>query len=449
MTDCNRLTLGFHPALPVHVECDAPETSSDGGALLLRQMDERLKLTEQLASCIPDTRDPSRVVHTRLEQLRQRVYQMALGYEDCNDANTLRRDPLLKVACSRLPDEHRGLSSQPTLSRLENAVDAKSIKAQLRVLRAQYLASFTAPPEVIVLDIDTTDDPTHGQQQLSFFHGFYDQHMYHPFLVFDGERGNLITAVLRPGNAHAARGAVGVLRELIRDIKRRFPAVRIVVRGDSAFAVPRLMEMLEQLDAELGDVDYLLGLAKNPNLLSLGSVAMAAANEQFEAGRPYVRHFDSFRYAAQTWPRERLVIMKAERTAQGENPRFVVTTIEGFPPELIYDAYCARGQCENFIKDFKNALKADRLSCSDFIANFFRLLEHAAAYVLMHALRLQAGAAASCLSAVQMDTLRLRLLKVAAHVTQSARRILVRLPCAFPLAAVFCAISSALEPLST
>lgn len=449
MTDCNRLSLGFHPVLPVNVTCDAPETSSDGGALLLRQMDEHLKLTEQLASCIPDTRDPSRVVHTRAEQLRQRVYQIALGYEDCNDANTLRQDPLLKVACGRLPDDGQGLSSQPTLSRLENAVDAKGIKAQLRALRAQYLASFTEPPEVIVLDIDTTDDPTHGQQQLSFFHGFYDQHMYHPFLVFDGERGNLITAVLRPGNAHAARGVVGVLRELIRDIKRRFPAVRIVVRGDSGFAVPRLMEMLEQLDAEFGDVDYLLGLAKNPNLLSLGSVAMAGANEQFEAGRPYVRHFESFQYAAQTWPRQRLVVMKAERTAQGENPRFVVTTIEGFPPELIYDAYCARGQCENFIKDFKNALKADRLSCSDFVANFFRLLEHAAAYVLMHALRVQAGAAAPSLGTVQMDTLRLRLLKVAAHVTQSARRILVRLPCVFPLAAVFCAISRALEPLPT
>jgi hypothetical protein len=204
------------------------------------------------------------------------------------------------------------------------------------------------------------------------------------------------------------------------------------------------MEMLEQLDAELGGIDYLLGLAKNPNLLSLGRTATAVAEEQFKAGDSHVRHFDSFRYAAQTWPGQRLVIMKAEHTAEGANPRFVVTTIEGFSPELIYDAYCARGQCENFIKDFKNALKADRLSCSDFIANFFRLIEHAATYVLMHALRAQAGAAAPGLSTIQMDTLRLRLLKVAALVTQSARRILVRLPCVFPLAAVFCAISRAL-----
>ncbi len=448
MTDCTRPTLDFHPELPVQVAFDAPETSSDGGALLLRLVDEQLKLTARFAPLIPDQRDPTRIKHTRQEQLRQRVYQIALGYEDCNDADSLRLDPVLMSACDVLPDSLQGLSSQPTLSRLENAVDMRSIKALLKGLEEQYLSSFTEPPEVVVLDIDTTDDPTHGSQQLSFFHGFYDQHMYHPMLVFDGVTGQLITAVLRPGNAHAARGAAGVLERIIRALKRRFPEVRVVVRADSGFSVPRVLDRLEQLNAEFGNVDYVLGLAKNSTLLRMGEPTLAVAREQL-VGRSYVRHFDAFHYAAQTWARPRLVVMKAELSDKGENPRFVVTSIEGFPPECIYEAYCDRGQCENFIKDFKNALKADRLSCSTFEANFFRLLEHAMAYVLMHALRTHAGQKASSLATVQMDTLRLRLLKVAAHVTRSARRILVRLPRAFPLVSVFCALCSTLSAIST
>ena len=449
MTDCTRPSLDFHPDLPVQVTFDAPETSSDGGALLLRLVDEQLKLTARLAPLIPDLRDPARIKHSRLEQLRQRVYQIALGYEDCNDADALRLDRALMTACDVLPDGQKALSSQPTLSRLENAVDMRSIKALLRGLEEQYLSSFTEPPEVVVLDIDTTDDPTHGGQQLSFFHGFYDQHMYHPMLVFDGVTGQLVTAVLRPGNAHAARGAAGVLGRIIRGLKRRFPEVQIVVRADSGFAVPRVMEMLERLNAELGNVDYLLGLAQNSILRSMGEETMAAARRQFAAGHSYVRHFGDFHYAAKTWPHPRLVVMKAELSEKGENPRFVVTSLEGFPPAWLYDAYCDRGQCENFIKDFKNALKADRLSCSSFEANFFRLLEHAMAYVLMHELRAQAGKKAPSLATVQMDTLRLRLLKVAAHVTRAARRILVRLPQAFPLAAVFAALCGTLAAMNT
>jgi hypothetical protein len=448
MTDCSQLDLGFHPRLPVQVVFDAPETSSDGGALLLRQMDDRLKLCERFAFCVPDFRDPRFVVHERLEQSRQRIFQIALGYEDCNDAGALRHDPLLKVACDLMPEDEGTLSSQPTLSRLENAADMRAIKKLLLQLEGDYVASFTTPPELVVLDIDTTDDPTHGQQQLTFFHGFYDQHMYHPMMVFDAATGQLVTAVLRPGNAHAARGGMGVLQRIIVALKRRFPTTSIVVRGDSGFAMPRLMAMIEALNAELGEIYYLFGLAQNAVLRRLGEPVMAAANAKFAAGHDYVRHFDSFRYAAETWPHERLVVMKAERSEKGENPRFIVTSIEGFPPAWMYDAYCERGQCENFIKDFKNALQADRLSCHTFTANFFRLLEHAAAYVLMHALRLEAGKQAPALATVQMDTLRLRLLKVAATVKQSSRRILVRLPKAFPLASVFAAISTALVALN-
>jgi len=204
-----QFSLDFHPTLPLTVAFDAPQISSDGGALVLRQMDDRLGLSERLAVLLPDERDPSKIKHDRREQLRQRLYQIALGYADCNDADRLRHDPLLQSVCGQTPHVG-GLSSQPTLSRLENAVDACALRAVLREIEEQYVRSFTQAPEVLVLDIDSTDDPTHGQQQLSFFHGYYDQHMYHPLLIFDGERGHLVSAVLRPGNAHAARGAMGV-----------------------------------------------------------------------------------------------------------------------------------------------------------------------------------------------------------------------------------------------
>jgi DDE family transposase len=437
MAECiAQLTLDFHPSSPITVAFDAPHISSDGGALLLRQMDERLGLSERLAALLPDERDPRRVQHGRREQMRQRLYQIALGYADCNDAARLRHDPILKSVCDR-PPQAPGLSSQPTLSRLENAVDIRRLRALICEIEEQYVKSFTAPPDVIVLDIDSTDDPTHGQQQLSGFHGYYDQHMYHPLVVFDGERGQLVSVVLRPGTAHAARGAMGVLRRIIRRLKYRFPQTQIVVRGDSAFAVPRILRMLEELNRELGGIAYVVGLAQNAVLLRSGATALSEARRRFQATKQTVQPFDAFAYAAESWPQARHVVMKAEVSEHGANPRFVVTSLMEFAPASLYHAYCERGQCENFIKDFKNALQADRLSCSTFAANFFRLLEHAAAYVLFHALRTQVAPLAPQLGRAQFDTFRLQLLKVAALVSQSTRRLLVRLPAAFPLAHLF------------
>ena len=447
MTHCiAQLSLGFHPSLPLTLAFDAPEISSDGGVVLLREIDDRIGLSEWFSQLVPDERDPRKVKLDRREQVRQRLYQIALGYEDCNDADRLRHDPLLKSACERTPNDE-GLSSQPTLSRLENAVDPSSLRELMLGLEDDYVKSFESPPEVIILDIDTTDDPTHGRQQLSFFHAYYDEHMYHPLMIFDGQSGQLVTALLRPGNTHSARGSMGVLRRVIGKLKQSFPEVQIVVRGDCGFGVPRLMEMLEGLNRELGGVDYLLGEAKNSVLLRKGAAAMAVAKERFETGQPYVRHFQAFNYAAGTWSHERTVIMKAEHSAKGENPRFVVTSIEGFEPQLLYQSYCQRGQCENYIKDFKRALQADRLSCETFAANFFRLLEHGAAYVLMHTLRTAVAPHSPTLGQAQFDTLRLKLLKVAAIVTQSTRRLVVRLPRAFPLAKLFRSLAASLAPV--
>ena len=211
-----QLALNFHPTHPITVAFDAPHISSDGGAVLLRQMEDRLGLSERLAALLPDARDPRKVQHDRREQLRQRLSQIALGYPDCNDADRLRHDPVLKRVCDR-PPQAEGRSSQPTLSRLENAVEVRMLRALGCEIEEQYVRSFTTAPEVIILDIDSTDDPTHGQPQLWFFHGYYDQHMYHPLVIFDGERGQLVSAVLRPGNAQAARGARGVLRRIIQE----------------------------------------------------------------------------------------------------------------------------------------------------------------------------------------------------------------------------------------
>jgi hypothetical protein len=433
------IELPFQGRQRLVVTCDAPQISSAGGALLLRQLDERLALTKTLAELLADNRDPGRRRHERLEQFRQRVYQMCLGYEDCNDATVLRHDAVLQLACKSV---EQAWSSQPTLTRFENGVTGRELNRLWRRFEHQYVDSLDPSQSLVVLDIDSTDDPTHGSQQQACFHGFYDQHMYHPVLVFDGESGELITALLRPGKAHAARGAATILDRLIRAIKQRCPRAAVVVRGDSAFALPRVLTRLAALSDELGDIHYVLGIAKNSRLLALAKPLLVEAAAQYAATKRFVRRFAWLSYAAETWPRERAIVLKVEHSERGENPRFLVTTLTGFEPGLVYDrAFCPRGQSENFIKDFKNARSADRLSCHRFVANAFRLFLHAVAYRLLHALRNVAAVVAPALGRVQMDTLRLRLLKVAAHVTSSVRRILVRFPRAFPLADAFNAIA--------
>ncbi len=438
-----QLTLSFHPKLPVVVGFDAPEISSDAGVLMLRELDDELEITAGFAACLPDERDPSRVLHPRPEQTRQRIFQIAQGYEDCNDADRLRHDPLFQAVCDRLPSDPVGLSSQPTLSRFENAVGRRALGRLVRWLERTYVASLSPDQKVVILDIDATDDETHGQQQLSFFHGYYDHYMYHPLMVYDGDSGNLITAILRPGNSHASRGAMATLRRLIRKIRRRCPQAAIVVRGDSGFCIPKVLRDLERLDAKLGGVDYLFGIAKNARLGRHLEATMEQARAQ-QVGDHKAVLYTHFSYAARSWDRSRWVIGKAEVSPYGDNPRYLITTLKGFEPEMLYRAYCERGRCENWIKDFKNALSADRLSCSSFAANFMRLLLHAAAYRLMHALRQRIAPLSQTLGKAQFDTLRLRLLRVAAQVTQSKRRIHVQLSRAFPQAALFREVSAQL-----
>ncbi len=406
---------------------------------MLRQIDDRLGLTEWFAELLPDDRDPERTEHPRQEQVQQRVYQIAMGYEDCNDADDLRHDKVLKTACDLNPEHDTGLSSQPTLSRFENSADMGTVVQLIKAFEDSYVASLPENTDAIVIDVDGTADSTYGAQQLSMFNKFYDQHMYFPLPFFDGN-GQLITVLLRPGNVHDCRGVKNVLARIIRKVKARFSGVCILVRGDSKFSLPRMTLLLEMLDQEFGEIDYLFGLPTNNVLKRHGLPALEAAEHVFEDGGRKARRFSEFSYKARSWPHSRHVVARAEVSVLGKDLRFIVTSLDQFPARIMYEQYCQRGNAENHIKDLKNALHADRLSCSTFVANFFRLLLHSAAYRLMYALRQEVAEVSPQLGRSQMDTLRLRLLKVAAIVTQSVRRILLRLPAVFPLRATFRAL---------
>lgn len=424
---------------PKHVEVsfDGPDSSSDGGVLLLQQVDQQLQLSEKLAALVPDDRLPRQVRHSRLSQVRQRLYQISLGYEDCNDADSLRHDPLLKLACADSPKEKDGLSSQPTLSRFEHAPGWHDLEKMLLLLEENYIGTLPKDATLIVLDIDPTDDPAHGKQEGCFYHGYYRSYIYHPLLVFDGLTGQLISAILRTGNTHASHGAFLTLERLIRAIRNRCPGAIILVRGDGGFSVPLLHETLDVLEQTLGDVYYLLGQPTNSVITAKAKPFIEQAKEAYKQNRQKVRFFGSFDYQAKTWKRPRPLVVKAEETSKGSNPRYIVHNLEDFSPALLYEAYCGHGQCENMIKDLKNALKAERLSCTTFTANFFRLILHSLAYCLMHALRIRVGKDAPQEGKSQFDTLRLKLLKVSVIVKESARRIRLQLPKAFPLAALF------------
>jgi len=421
---------------------DGEEITSDAGVLPLSMIERKLRLAERLAAVLDEERDPSRVLHTNEDQLRQRLLQICCGYEDCNDATTLRHDAAFQIAFRRLPGEGAELASQPTLSRFEQR-SAEEIERLSDVLLDFWVERILARgPEAwkgIVLDFDSTDDPTHGEQQGTMFHGYYDQYMYHPLLAFDGE-GFPVAVLLRPGNAHSGQDTVDVLLRLFEKIAERFPPeATFLFRGDAGFALPEVYEMCEALE-----IDYVIGMITHQVLKSNGEKTMNSAREQYKHayGRAAddrektmlkTKVFGEFPYQAGSWSRPRRVVMKAEISREGENPRFIVTNLP-VDPEAAYGTYTGRGQSENYIKDLKNAMFADRLSCHRYDANHFRLLLHTAAYILMYALREEIATAQpqSRLANAQMDTIRLKLIKIGAALRVTARNIWVRLSSSHP-----------------
>lgn len=413
-------------ALPLEASFDGGRLTSDGGLPWLEQAETALGLCAAFAAAIPEwRRGPVR--HALETLVRQRVFQIACGYEDQDDADTLRTDPLLKLVCGRLPETGRDLASQPTWSRLENAVDRQSCYRLALALGTLYLRERErdGAPTHIVLDIDGTDDPTHGAQEGSAYHGYYRQHMYHPLLIFDAETGQLITAVLRPGNAHGSTGVVAVLKRVVRALRERWPGVAIELRMDSGGAVPAIYDWCE---AEA--ITYTIGFITNPRLAALATPLVAEAQRQrAAAGADKVRLLGETVYQAESWDHPRRVIIKAEALAKGPNTRFVVTT-RSDPPETLYDWYVDRGEGENWIKDLKNACFADRLSNHRFWANQCRLLLHAAAYWLLDTLRRWLVTLA--VPPLQLDTLRLQLLKIGGRVYQLRNHVRLRLASSHP-----------------
>jgi Transposase DDE domain group 1 len=396
------------------VRFDGGQITSDGGLPWVVEAEQALGVCAALAACVPEWRRGG-VRHSLEALVRQRVFQIACGYEDQNDATRLRSDPLFKLACGRLPASEPDLASQPTLSRLENAVDRWAVERLAAALADLYVRERgrAGVPARILLDLDGTADPAHGEQEGVAYHGYYRQHMYHPLLVFDGETGHLITAVLRPGTVHSSRFVVLVLRRLLRKLRAAWPNVPVELRADSGFAIPRLYAW-----CEANDVDYTIGLIPNPVLERLAAPLLEEARAQsVEQGGAKVRLAGEARYQPDTWPVPRRVVFKAEILLKGPNTRFVVTTrIDD--PLAVYDRYVDRGESENWIKDLKNALRADRLSDHRFWANAFRLLLHAAAFWLLDQLRRWLLAAQA--ARLQFDTLRLRIIKIGGWVRERA-----------------------------
>ena len=413
-------------ALPLEASFDGGRLTSDGGLPWLGEAEAALGVCAAFAGCVPDwRRGPVR--HSLETLVRQRVFQICCGYEDQDDADTLRADPLLKHVCGRLPETGADLASQPTLSRLENAVDAAACARLADALLALYLRERERDgvPARVLIDVDSTDDPVHGRQEGSAYHGFYRQHMYHPLLLFDGETDQLIAAVLRPGNAHASQGVVPALERAAAAMRARWPGVAIEVRSDSGCAVPAVYDYCER--ARLG---YTIGLVPNPRLAALAAPLLDAARRQREeTGAETARLVGEATYRAASWPHPRRVVIKAEALAKGPNTRFVVTS-RADPPEALYGWYVDRGEPEGWIKDLKNACRADRLSDHRFWANQFRLLLHAAAYWLLDTLR--RWLAKLAVPRMQLDTLRLLLLKVGGRVWQLADRVRLRLASSHP-----------------
>lgn len=420
-----RTRFGTSPLL-LEAAFDGGRVTSDGGLCWLAEVDRELGICEAIAEHVPDWRRSS-ARHSLETLVRQRIYQVACGYEDQDDSDTLRTDPLLKLALGRLPETGPDLASQPTISRLENAPGGRDCLRMARALGELYIRrrGQDGAPERILLDFDATDDPAHGDQEGAYYHGYYGERIYHPLLVFDGETDQLVTALLRPGNTHASRGALAVLKRIVGRLREVWEGVRIEIRADAGFAVPEVYEYCEK-----EGIDYTIGLISNPRLEALAEDLLERAKRESEAkAGEKVRLISDASYRAGSWDHWRRVVYKAEVLERGTNTRFVVTNRPDEPGRL-YDWYVRRGEAEGWIKDFKLALKADRLSCHRFWANQFRLLLHAAAYWLLDELRrklVEAG-----IRRMQLDTLRLYLIKIGGRVRELLTKVRLYLASGHP-----------------
>jgi hypothetical protein len=411
---------------------DAPNVTSDAGALVLREMDRHLGLIERLSRALTDPRRKTHIDHEQVDMLRQRVFQIACGYPDANDSDSLKSDPAFKVAVGRDPLSDDDLASQPTISRLENKVSARDLLRMGYSLVDGFIASYTTTPEAIVLDIDPTADTVYGHQQLGLFNAFEDEYCFMPFHVYEGQTGKLITTVLRPGKTPTAAEIISVLKRLVRRLRKAWPEVRIIMRADSHHTKPEVMNWLES-----HGVDYITGLSPNAKLATLFAETIRDAEVRYRRWGGTIRRYGAVAYAAGTWSRERRVILRVQVTEKGTDARYIVTSFEESEPKYLYEtAYCGRGRMELMIKDHKGALASDRTSCHRKEANQFRLFLHSAAYVLLQTIRAQ-WLQGTSLAHAQFDTIRLALLKLGARVEVRTRVLRFHLPASCPYQDIF------------
>ncbi len=444
MTECTTTAVPFSSLgrREIHADFSGGQITSDAGALLLREADKQIGLVDALDDALPDPRNPALITHPQRGLLAQRIFALAAGCEDLNDHQHLRDDPLWQLATEHPEvDGDATLASPPTLCRLENRVTKASLVRIANALVDMFLAAHATPPEEVVLDFDATDDPVHGHQEQRFFHGYYDAYCFLPLYVFAGD--HLLCAYLRPSKIDGAKHSRAILKWLVTRLRQSWPNVRIVVRADSGFCRWRMLRWCDN-----HDVNYIVGLARNSKLEERLAPARQQAKEAFLADRQAHRVFAEFAYAAKGWDRARRVIGKAEHLPGGDegkaNPRYVVTNLAGDARHLYEDFYCQRGEAENRIKEQQLMLFADRTSCHKFVANQFRVLLAAAAYVLVSHLR-RVGLAGTDHATATVQTIRLKLFKVGAWVGKSVRRWSVRMSCGYPWAELFASVAARLR----
>lgn len=440
MTECIAKPTSFSSVGRREVVADflGGRLSSDAGIVLLKEVDRRIGLLDAINEVIPDPREPLMTVHQQRTMLAQRIFSIALGYEDLNDQQTMRTDAALQVAAGVAPVEEEPMASPSTLCRLENRVMRKTLVELSRILVDQFIASYENPPEEITLDFDATDDPVHGQQEGRFFHGYYRHYCFLPLYVFCGSQP--LVAYLRPSKIDGAKHARAITKLLVEHLREAWPDVKITIRGDGGFCRWKLMRWCDK-----NRVSYCLGACRNKVLEQHAARLMEQAETQYERSGEKVRLFGETNYAAETWDKARRVIIKSERLEQGLNTRFVVTNLAGDPQELYDKVYAMRGDMENRIKEQQLMLFADRTSCHDFQANQFRLLLSTFAYVLMDALRREYLTGTE-LETAQCNTIRLKLFKIAARVRVTVRRVWFHLSSSYPYQALFQTLSSRLVP---
>ena len=435
MIENNQLELDFPNVRgkKVTVDFDGGIVTSDAGLLLLRETERSVGIIDRLSRCIIDKRDRRYIDHTARELMAQRTFQIACGYEDADDSDSLRHDPVLKMACGRTPLSGEALGSQPTMSRLENTISRTTLYRMGMAFVDNFLDSYRRAPDKIIVDVDDTDDPTHGAQQMSLFNAYYDEYCYMPLHIYEGYSGKLICTVLRPGKRPNGIEIAAILKRVMKRIRKRWPKVRMVLRGDSHFSGPEIFDLCHSMRR----THFVLGLSNNRALAPLVEDAVKKVEAAYKQVGKKLKVFVEFPYQAKSWTESHRVICKIEVSEKGRNVRFIVTDMNGKGPQRMYDeSYCGRGRMENFIKDHKNALHSDRTSCHRFEANYFRLFLHSAAYVLLHALA-EKGLRGTELVKAQFDTIILKVLKIGAQVVEGLSRIRVHLPTSCPVKDLF------------